>query len=137
MHVLLFEAILLTIFIIMLIIVVKHFKLDIYISLMCLVVIIIFSLSIPELLINNYGNYTNECISSYELLKNDYVLMQSGKTTGIIGVVSYIDENDNLKQQKINGSKVIYYDGKPKIEFVRTELGFLYKNKYIIYLNKE
>lgn len=91
------------------------------------------SLLTPEVLFDKNGVYTDECESSYELVVNDYITPQSSNS-GI--VVSYVDEDGILNKYNANKCRVIYYDGVPKIEFVKVTWGFLYETKAIIYLNE-
>ena len=94
---------------------------------------IIGSLLIPDVLFDKNYVWEDECESSYELVVSDYITPQSSRS-GI--VVSYVDEDGILNKYNANKCRVIYYDGAPKIEFVKVTWGFLYETKAIIYLNE-
>lgn len=134
MHIALFTVILLIVLFIATIVVCAHFYVDGNAAIIILIMVCIGSLIVPDLLFNKYAESSDRISNSYELLQNNYIQPQSGKYSGLL--VSYINEDNILKKYNVNSCEVIYYDGNPKIEFVRYEWGFLYKTKPILYLSE-
>jgi len=130
----LFEIILAVVLFILTIIIFAYFDWNIEIAAIIIFITTFSCILVPEKLFDKYASYSEPPLHSYELIENTYIQPQSGKTSGII--VSYIDEDGYLKKYNIANSKIIYYDGIPKIEFVEFRWSFLRKSKPIVYLNK-
>ena len=135
MHLLLFGILLIVVLIVALIFIGSYFEFEGTTTLICMAVIVLGCLSIPNVIFDEKATYVESSSQTYELLKNDYVAPHSGKYAGI--AICYINDNGELTRHNASGSKVYYHDDVSQIQFIKAKWGFLYETKTILYLNKE